>query len=98
MINLLVLNRCDSAVLSGVALMLVACIVWLKLVSYAHTNYDMRALTKSLEKVCRAFKLAIKVFAINIFFSYKDNGCERELGIKNACLFVNVIYYSAFSL
>ncbi|KAI5674348.1 hypothetical protein M9H77_14712 [Catharanthus roseus] len=45
-----VILRCDSAVLSGVALMLVACIVWLKLVSYAHTNYDMRALTKSLEK------------------------------------------------
>lgn len=40
------LFRCDSAVLSGVALMLFACIVWLKLVSYAHTNYDLRALAK----------------------------------------------------
>ncbi|KAK4774450.1 hypothetical protein SAY86_009385 [Trapa natans] len=44
----LVILRCDSAVLFGVALMLFACIVWLKLVSYAHTNYDMRSLSKSL--------------------------------------------------
>nr|AAV31083.1 1,2-diacyl-sn-glycerol:acyl-CoA acyltransferase [Euonymus alatus] len=46
----LVILRCDSAFMSGVTLMLFACIVWLKLVSYAHTNYDMRALTKSVEK------------------------------------------------
>lgn len=46
-----ILCRCDSAFLSGVTLMLFACVVWLKLVSYAHTNYDMRALTKLVEKV-----------------------------------------------
>ncbi|CAI9759064.1 unnamed protein product [Fraxinus pennsylvanica] len=46
----LVILRCDSAVLSGVALMLFACIVWLKLVSYAHASHDMRALTKSLDE------------------------------------------------
>ncbi|XP_059633136.1 diacylglycerol O-acyltransferase 1 isoform X2 [Cornus florida] len=46
----LMILRFDSAVLSGVTLMLFACIVWLKLVSYAHTNYDMRALAKSLDK------------------------------------------------
>ncbi|XP_068345354.1 diacylglycerol O-acyltransferase 1A [Pyrus communis] len=45
-----VILRCDSAVLFGVALMLFACIVWLKLVSYVHTNYDMRALHKAVEK------------------------------------------------
>ncbi|XP_057967735.1 diacylglycerol O-acyltransferase 1A [Malania oleifera] len=45
-----VILRCDSAVLSGVTLMLFACIVWLKLVSYAHTSYDMRALAKSAHK------------------------------------------------
>lgn len=39
--------RCDSAVQSGLTLMLFACIVWLKLVSYAHTNYDLRALANS---------------------------------------------------
>lgn len=43
--------RCDSAVLSGVTLMLFSCIVWLKLVSYAHTNYDLRAIAKSLDEV-----------------------------------------------
>ncbi|KAM4124129.1 hypothetical protein ACB094_01G208900 [Castanea mollissima] len=46
----LVILRYDSAVLSGVTLMLFASIVWLKLVSYAHTSYDMRELAKSIEK------------------------------------------------
>ncbi|KAI3954364.1 hypothetical protein MKW92_028724 [Papaver armeniacum] len=41
----------DSAVVSGIILMLFTCIVWLKLVSYAHTNYDMRALANSDDKV-----------------------------------------------
>ncbi|KAL0410464.1 UNVERIFIED_CONTAM: Diacylglycerol O-acyltransferase 1 [Sesamum latifolium] len=45
-----VILRCGSAVLSGVTLMLFACIVWLKLISYAHTNYDLRVLSKSLDK------------------------------------------------
>lgn len=45
-----VILRCDSAFLSGIALMLFACIVWLKLVSYAHTNSDMRSVAKSTEK------------------------------------------------
>ncbi|XP_028751495.1 diacylglycerol O-acyltransferase 1A-like [Neltuma alba] len=46
----LVILRSDSAFLSGIVLMLLACIVWLKLVSYAHTNYDMRAMARSIEK------------------------------------------------
>ncbi|RZC49670.1 hypothetical protein C5167_018097 [Papaver somniferum] len=41
----------DSAVVSGIILMLFTCIVWLKLVSYAHANYDMRALANSDDKV-----------------------------------------------
>ncbi|GAB2291848.1 hypothetical protein Dimus_026098 [Dionaea muscipula] len=45
-----VILRCESAVLNGVALMLLACIVWLKLVSYAHTNYDMRCIAKASVK------------------------------------------------
>ncbi|XP_074305267.1 diacylglycerol O-acyltransferase 1A-like [Silene latifolia] len=45
-----VILRCDSAVLFGVALMLFACTMWLKLVSYAHTNYDMRAIAKTSAK------------------------------------------------
>ncbi|MCD7457822.1 hypothetical protein HAX54_036343 [Datura stramonium] len=47
----LVILKCDSAFLSGVILMLVACIVWMKLVSYAHTSHDMRQLVKSMDKV-----------------------------------------------
>ncbi|XP_054821344.1 diacylglycerol O-acyltransferase 1A-like isoform X3 [Prosopis cineraria] len=46
----LVILRCDSAILSAVTLMLFACNVWLKLVSYAHTNSDLRALSRSIEK------------------------------------------------
>uniref|UniRef100_A0A2P2M8M3 O-acyltransferase n=2 Tax=Rhizophora mucronata TaxID=61149 RepID=A0A2P2M8M3_RHIMU len=45
-----VILSCDSAFLSGVTLMLFACIVWMKLVSYAHTNNDMRVIAKSVEK------------------------------------------------
>ncbi|TVU07910.1 hypothetical protein EJB05_41287, partial [Eragrostis curvula] len=45
-----VILKCDSAVLSGFVLMFLASIMWLKLVSYAHTNYDIRALSKSIEK------------------------------------------------
>ncbi|KAK2395653.1 Diacylglycerol O-acyltransferase 1C [Trifolium repens] len=49
----LVILRCDSAFLSGATLMLLTCIVWLKLVSYAHTSYDMRALAVSNEKIAK---------------------------------------------
>ncbi|XP_042474705.1 diacylglycerol O-acyltransferase 1-2-like [Zingiber officinale] len=45
-----VILRCDSAVLSGFLLMFIASIVWLKLVSYAHTNYDIRMLSRSVDK------------------------------------------------
>lgn len=45
-----VILRFDSAVLSGVVLMLFACTLWLKLVSYAHTNFDMRAIAKASVK------------------------------------------------
>ncbi|XP_034913329.1 diacylglycerol O-acyltransferase 1 isoform X1 [Populus alba] len=45
-----VILRCDSAFLSGVTLMLFSCIVWLKLVSYAHTNSDLRAIAKSIDR------------------------------------------------
>ncbi|KAI3754175.1 hypothetical protein L1987_53953 [Smallanthus sonchifolius] len=42
--------RFDSAVLSGVTLMLFACVNWLKLVSFVHANYDMRLLVNSIDK------------------------------------------------
>ncbi|KAF0926581.1 hypothetical protein E2562_026894 [Oryza meyeriana var. granulata] len=46
----LVILKCDSAVLSGFLLMFIACIVWLKLVSFAHTNHDIRQLTMGGKK------------------------------------------------
>ncbi|MFS7991332.1 putative diacylglycerol O-acyltransferase [Helianthus anomalus] len=42
--------RFGSAVLSGVTLMLCACINWLKLTSFVHTSYDMRSLVSSTDK------------------------------------------------
>ncbi|KAJ1259606.1 hypothetical protein BS78_10G168400 [Paspalum vaginatum] len=45
-----VILKCDSAVLSGFMLMFLASIMWMKLVSFAHTNYDIRVLSKSTEK------------------------------------------------
>ncbi|VAH03288.1 unnamed protein product [Triticum turgidum subsp. durum] len=50
----LVILMCDSAVVSGFLLMFIACIVWLKLVSFAHTNHDIRQLTISGKKVDNA--------------------------------------------
>ncbi|MFS7898832.1 putative diacylglycerol O-acyltransferase [Helianthus anomalus] len=44
------LCRFGSAVLSGVTLMLCACINWLKLTSFVHTSYDMRSLVNSTDK------------------------------------------------
>uniref|UniRef100_A0A453SCY0 O-acyltransferase n=5 Tax=Triticinae TaxID=1648030 RepID=A0A453SCY0_AEGTS len=45
-----VILKCESAVLSGFVLMFIASITWLKLVSFAHTNYDIRVLSQSIEK------------------------------------------------
>ncbi|XP_023546894.1 diacylglycerol O-acyltransferase 1A isoform X1 [Cucurbita pepo subsp. pepo] len=46
----LMILRFDSAVLSGVTLMAFASITWLKLVSYAHTNHDMRKISRSVNQ------------------------------------------------
>ncbi|KAL9249919.1 Diacylglycerol O-acyltransferase 1-like protein [Drosera capensis] len=40
----------EFAVLNGVVLMLMTCILRMKLVSYAHTNYDMRLIAKTSVK------------------------------------------------
>lgn len=53
------LCRSDSAVLSGLVLMLFTTIVWLKLVSYAHTNYDLRNFPDSDNKVIYSWRLVI---------------------------------------
>ncbi|XP_038987166.1 diacylglycerol O-acyltransferase 1-like isoform X2 [Phoenix dactylifera] len=45
-----VILRCNSTVLSGLNLMLFASSVCLKLVSYAHANYDLRSSSNSIDK------------------------------------------------
>jgi diacylglycerol O-acyltransferase-1 len=54
----LVILMCDSAVVSGFLLMFIACIVCLKLVSFAHTNHDIRRLLISDKKVDNALSTA----------------------------------------
>jgi len=61
----LVILKCDSAVLSGFVLMFIACIVWLKLVSFAHTNHDIRKLITSGKKVhCVLYCFLLHLFYI----------------------------------
>ncbi|KAK8970091.1 Diacylglycerol O-acyltransferase 1 [Platanthera guangdongensis] len=45
-----VIIRCDSAVLSGLTLMLIVSIIWLKLISFMHTNYDFRTMCYPIAK------------------------------------------------
>lgn len=51
--------------------MLFACTLWLKLVSYAHTNFDMRAIAKA----------SLKVMSKIIFFFLGFVGCDLRLPI-----------------
>jgi len=46
-----VIHRVQSAILSGLTLILIAVTGWMKLVSYAHTNADVRALIKADDKL-----------------------------------------------
>lgn len=63
-----VILRSDSAVPSGITLMILTCVVWLKLVSYAHTNYDIRASCKSADKGDVPFNYVSADGAHNISF------------------------------
>ncbi|XP_047309951.1 diacylglycerol O-acyltransferase 1-like [Impatiens glandulifera] len=62
----LLILRCDSSVFSGFVLMLFVSIVWLKLVSYAHTNYDLRAVSKASAK-------GEISYGSNVYYSYDVN-------------------------
>ena len=57
--NRLVGCRVQSAILSGLTLILIAVTGWMKLVSYAHTNADVRALIKADDKVELEFCLLV---------------------------------------
>ncbi|KAD4180488.1 hypothetical protein E3N88_29079 [Mikania micrantha] len=77
--------RFDSAVLSGVTLMLFACVNWLKLVSFVHANYDMCFLVNSIDKLtCLLF-----VYCVAAAFSTGDYGiCWTKAfeGQHNNCM------------
>nr|AIU44413.1 diacylglycerol acyltransferase [Brassica napus var. napus] len=79
--------RCDSAFLSGVTLMLLTCIVWLKLVSYAHTSYDIRTLANSADKVDPEISYYVSLKSLAYFMvaptlcyqpSYPRSPCIRK--------------------
>ncbi|GLT47797.1 hypothetical protein SLA2020_214600 [Shorea laevis] len=96
-----VILGCDSAVLSGVTLMLFACIVWLKLVSYAHTNYDMRALAKSDGKGSgdHSYEVSFKSLA---YFMVAPTLCyqpsyPRMPSVRNGCVFQRFIKLIIFT-
>ncbi|PKA56445.1 Diacylglycerol O-acyltransferase 1 [Apostasia shenzhenica] len=87
-----VILRCDSAVLSGLALMFSASIVWLKLVSYAHTNYDLRNLYYSAAKdefpsECPNFDYQYGVsFKALIYFMVAPTLCYQQSYPHNTCI------------
>ncbi|KAL1547786.1 Diacylglycerol O-acyltransferase 1 [Salvia divinorum] len=87
-----VILRCDSAVLSGVTLMLFACIVWLKLVSYAHTNYDLRVLANSHDKweaVSRYWNLDYSYdvsFKSLVYFMVAPTLCYQPSYPRTSCI------------
>lgn len=60
--------RVQSAMLSGLTLILIAVTGWMKLVSYAHTNADVRALIKAGEKVGLEFCLLVSYLNEGIFW------------------------------
>lgn len=66
--NSLVGCRVQSAMLSGLTLILIAVTGWMKLVSYAHTNSDVRALIKAGEKVRLEICLLVSYLGEGIFW------------------------------
>lgn len=48
-------DRVQSALLPGLVLILIAVTGWMKLISYAHVNKDMRELLRAKEKVASYF-------------------------------------------
>ncbi|VFQ68126.1 unnamed protein product [Cuscuta campestris] len=84
----LVILRSDSAILPGLALMLLACTIWLKLVSYAHANYDMRAITKSCHEVEFPYMDCLYEvrFKSLIYFIVAPTLCYQLIYPRNACI------------
>ncbi|KAM0903472.1 hypothetical protein ACQ4PT_018682 [Festuca glaucescens] len=104
----LVILMCDSAVVSGFLLMFIACIVCLKLVSFAHTNHDIRQLTISDKKVDNAFSTAdmdnlqAPTLGSLIYFMMAPTLCyqpsyPRTLYVRKGWLIRQVILYLIFT-
>ncbi|VFQ62802.1 unnamed protein product [Cuscuta campestris] len=84
----LVILRSDSAILPGLGLMLLACTIWLKLVSYAHANYDMRAITKSCHEAEFPYMDCLYEvrFKSLIYFMVAPTLCYQLIYPRNACI------------
>ncbi|XP_031093520.1 diacylglycerol O-acyltransferase 1A-like [Ipomoea triloba] len=83
----LVILWCDPAITSGVTLMLFACTMLLKLISYAHTNYDMRALSKSHHKGESNMDYTYEVsFKSLLYFMAAPTLCYQLSYPRNACI------------
>jgi hypothetical protein len=87
LIEILNVFRCDSAALYGFVLMFLASIMWLKLVSYAHTNYDIRVLSKSIEKVTSQHVLPAKL----------DFSGSKCMLVNHELLILDTILFNFFS-
>ncbi|GAB2218103.1 hypothetical protein Droror1_Dr00001321 [Drosera rotundifolia] len=85
-----VILRYESAVLNGVVLMLMTCILWMKLVSYAHTNYDMRLIAKTSVKENsqhQAQELPYDVsFKSLVYFMVAPTLCYQPSYPRSACI------------
>ncbi|XP_074558442.1 diacylglycerol O-acyltransferase 1-2-like isoform X2 [Curcuma longa] len=87
-----VILRCDSAVLSGFTLMFFASIVWLKLVSFAHTNYDLRTLFKSFDKEDTSTNLSSfdaeegVSFKQSVYFMLAPTLCYQQKYPRTKCI------------
>lgn len=81
----LVDGRVQSALLPGLILILIAVTGWMKLVSYAHANKDLREILKAGEQVLLTFDFLV-VFYGSYYFFVQDFDLEAVLGHDNAKL------------
>lgn len=87
-----VIIRCDSAVLSGLTLMLIASITWLKLISFIHTNYDFRTRSYPIAKdeipsEGLSFDYSVDVsFRSLVYFMMAPTLCYQPSYPRTACI------------
>ncbi|XP_020694007.1 diacylglycerol O-acyltransferase 1A isoform X3 [Dendrobium catenatum] len=105
----LVILKCDLDILWGLTLMLSACTFWLKLVSYAHTNYDLRHLhskdkgEKSSEHPNLDYSYGVS-FRSLVYFIMAPTLCyqlsyPRSMCIRRGwliCQFIQLVIFTGF--